>query len=170
MLNYDCVKGAAALRPDNLVIVLFIHISPKLHLAKAECIFYRKQKTAASGSSYGPLNVCTTDQASLAICHLADKINDSYARAQITHYNTEDIKAREFQYHRTCLRWTSEPRNQPAIDMNEKEAGEQCFGFLKGYVQEKVIDEGVIFRMSAISDAYRQFQRILHLSEKGDKN
>ena len=60
--------------------------------------------------------------------------------------------------------------NQPAIDMNEKEAGEQCFGFLKGYVQEKVIDEGVIFRMSAISDAYRQFQRILHLSEKGDKN
>ena len=41
---------------------------------------------------------------------------------------------------------------------------------MKGYLQGNIIDEGAIFKMSAISEAYRRFQRILRLSEKGDKN
>ena len=63
------------------------------------------------------------------------------------YYSTEDIKAREFQYYRTCLRWTSEQRSQSTVDLKEKEVREQCFGMLKGYVQEKVIDEAAILRM-----------------------
>lgn len=39
----------------------------------------------------------TTDQVALAIRHLADDTNDSYAQAQIMHYTTEDINVREFQ-------------------------------------------------------------------------
>ena len=57
-----------------------------------------------------------------------------------------------------------------AVDIKEREEREQCFGLLKGYVQEKIIDDGAILRMSSISEAYRQFQRMLSLSEKGDKN
>ena len=61
-------------------------------------------------------------------------------------------------------------RRQPSVDLKEKEVREQCFGLLKGYIQEKVIDEGTILRISAISKAYQLFQRIFHLFEKGDKN
>ena len=39
----------------------------------------------------------TTDQVALAIRHLADDTNDSYAQAQIMHYTTEDINALAFQ-------------------------------------------------------------------------
>lgn len=39
----------------------------------------------------------TTDQVALAIRHLADDTNDSYAQAQIMHYTTENINVREFQ-------------------------------------------------------------------------
>lgn len=80
------------------------------------------------------------------------------------------MKACEFNYHKTCLHWTSMQRRQPSVDLKEKEVREQCFGLLKGYIQEKVIDEGTILRISAISEAYQLFQRIFHLFEKGDKN
>ena len=150
---------------------MFIHILAKPHLANAECIFCRKKNTAAvSGSGYEPLIISTTDQAAFAMHHLVDETNDSYAQAQIIHYSTDDIKAREFQHHRTCCRWTSKQRSQPAVDLKEREAREQCFGLLKGYVQEKVIGEGAILRKSAISEVYRRFQRMLNLSENVDKN
>ena len=79
---------------------MFIHTLAKPHLAKTECVFCCKKKTAASGSGYEPLTICTTDPAALGIRHLADETNDSYAQAQV-HYSTEDIKARKFHYHRT---------------------------------------------------------------------
>ena len=149
---------------------MFIHILAKPHLAKAECIFCHKKKSAVSDSGYEPLTISTTDQAALVICHLANETNYSYAQVQIMHCSTEDIKGHEFQYHTTCLPWTSKQKSQPAVDLKEKEAREQCFGLLKGYVQEKVIDERAILRMSPISEAYRTFSKMLYLSEKGDKN
>ena len=50
------------------------------------------KKTTPSGIVF-----FTTDQVALAIRHLADDTNDSYAQAQIMHYTTEDINVREFQ-------------------------------------------------------------------------
>ena len=113
----------------------------------------------------------TTDQVALAIRHLADDTNDSYAQAQIMHYTTEDINALAFQI----------PQNMSPLNFK---AGESTWSWSQDKRGERTLlwiverlcsQESHWLRsnlaiMSAISEAYRRFQRMLHLSEKGDAN
>ena len=86
------------------------------------------------------------------------------------YYSAEDIRGRKFQYRRTCLTWTSKHGSQPAVDLKEKQLKRQNFGLLKGFVQQEIIDEEAILRMSTISGACQIFKRIFYLSVIGDIN
>ena len=77
-------------------------------------------------------------------------------------YSTGDVIAREFLYHRSCLREITRPKlkkNDENQDENdEHRSRQQCFELLKKFVEEKIILEGQFLRMTTIADYYRQLR------------
>ena len=76
----------------------------KPYLAKKECIICRKNKTSSTGSGYKELTECTTDAAANSIITHVNNTDDLYGKTQLMSYSTGDVIAREFWYHRSCLR------------------------------------------------------------------
>ena len=77
-------------------------------------------------------------------------------------YSTGDVIAREFLYHRSCLREITRPKlkkNDENQDENdEHRSRQQYFELLKKFVEEKIILEGQFLRMTTIADYYRQLR------------
>ena len=84
-------------------------------------------------------------------------------------YTTKNIIAREFRYHRTCLKGGG-GTNDKNKDLHESKVRDDCFEMLKQFVKENIIEKGEILRMSAISFKYKEFQRLHNLIEKGHRN
>ena len=67
-----------------------------------------------------------------------------------------DVIAKEFHFHRTCYRQiskSSEPCN------SDSETGKKYFGDLVSYIEDIVINEGEVVRISCISKIYENIQK-----------
>ena len=143
----------------------------KPYLAKKECIICQKNKTSSTGSGYKELTECTTDAAANSIITHVNNTDDLYGKTQLMNYSTSDIIAREFWYHRSCLREITRQKIKKNEENKEKndadEFRQQCFESLMKYVEEKIISEGQFLRMITIANYYRQLQESIKLQVKG---
>ena len=96
-----------------------------------------------TGSGYEEFTKCTTDAAASSIITHVNNTDDAYAKTQLMNYSTGDVIAREFLYHRSCLREITRPKlknNEENQDENdEHRSRQQCFELLKKFVEEKII-------------------------------
>ena len=97
----------------------------------------------------------------------AENSRDRYAEIQLTGLTISDVKAKEFQYHRSCYRHLSRPETNKD-QYEEKIAREKCFEDLKGFVEKKIIKEGEFVRLNTLADYYGKLQDELNIKRKGD--
>ena len=67
-----------------------------------------------------------------------------------------DVIAKEFHFHRTCYRQiskSSDPCN------SDSETRKKCFDDLVSYIEDIVINEGEVVRISCISKIYENIQK-----------
>ena len=67
-----------------------------------------------------------------------------------------DVIAKELHFHRTCYRHiskSSDPCN------SDSEARKKCFDDLVSYIEDTVINEGEVVRISCISKIYEKIQK-----------
>ena len=140
-------------------------------MQRKNALYVEKNRTSPTGSGYKEFTKCTTDAASSIITHV-NNTDDAYAKAQLMNYSTGDVIAREFLYHRSCLREITRPKlkknDENQDENNEHRSRQQCFELLKKFVEEKISLEGQFLHMTTIADYYRQLQKSMKLQVKGD--
>ena len=140
-------------------------------LAKKECLICQKNKKSSSGSGYEKLVKNTTDEGSHLLKSYAEMGKNEHMTVQLTSLSISQIAATEFYYHRSCYRdisrkskVTSEERKQ------QTQAYEKCYDLIKSYIQDCVIGQGEILKLSKISQMYADMQEEYGIEVRGATN
>lgn len=143
-----------------------------------ECLFCRKEKKYTRGSTTSERLVqCLTKMAEKSIKDSAQAKNDFKLLRRV---EGEDLIAKETKYHETCRRnytkiSTSKTSNVSAAvdDMNADQAGPSvgidvrvahadAFHYICEYVEDKIIAEGHVERMTMINEKYLERIKTLY--------
>ena len=139
-------------------------------LAPETCIICLKRKTSPNGSGYETLVKVVTTSSAENIIDICQNGND-YQQAQISCLQTTDVISKEFQFHRSCYREYQRKSNKEK-NSNEEDFDDErkeCFEILANYVEDAVIKEGEIIRMTSLSNTYKNIQEEKGISAKALK-
>ena len=130
-------------------------------LAPEQCIICLiRCKTADSGSGYEELLVCKTAVCAERLYQHCINSNNNHVEAQVVACNSYmDLIAREFRYHRSCYKKLCWPSKENSVEEQpQKVKWQDCIDKLKEYVNELVIRNGQIIRVSDIAKRYVRLQ------------
>lgn len=147
------------------MFVIFVFLAAT-SLAPMLCIICQRNKTSTNGSGYEELVKCITGSTAKAIFNSCLNGND-YQQAQVAGIEPLDIIAKEFHFHRSCYRnitRLSKSSNE------EHKKREQCFEEIISFVENAVIGDGDVVRLSSITKMYRDLQNGQEITVQGDAN
>ena len=90
---------------------------------------------------------------------------DKCIQAQLIGLIVEEIKAKEFYYHRSCQRDIT--REHSNIDKEEVNSSKKCFDKMVQHVQHMLIENRQFSTVSQLSALYVKFQRERNIDFKG---
>ena len=124
-------------------------------LAPQICIICQKNKRHPKSSGFeDPIKCITTSSAQILIGNCTS--GNEYQQAQISGLSEMDVIVTDFHFHRTCYRQISksfDPCN------SDSETRKKCFHDLVSYIEDIVINEGEVVRISCISKIYENIQK-----------
>ena len=124
-------------------------------LAPQICIICQKNKRHPKSSGFeDPIKCITTSSAQILIGICTS--GNEYQQAQISGLSEMDVIVTDFHFHRTCYRQiskSSDPCN------SDSETRKKCFHDLVSYIEDIVINEGEVVRISCISKIYENIQK-----------
>ena len=140
-------------------------------LAKKECLICQKNKTSSSGSDYEKLVKNTTDEGSHLLKSYAEMGKNEHMTVQLTSLSISQITATEFYYHRSCYRDIS---RKPKVTSEERkqqtQAYEKYYDLIKSYIQDCIIGQGDVLKLSKISQMYADMQEEYGIEVRGATN
>ena len=134
-------------------------------LQQTECIVCRVRKTAASSSGYEDLVKSSTYPGSSSLISFSEGCFNEYIQAQLTGVTVEEIKAKEFYYHRSCQRDIT--REHGNIDKEEVNSRKECFNKLVKHVRYTLIENRQFSTVPKLSALYAKFQVERNINVKG---
>ena len=140
-------------------------------LAKKECLICQKNKTSSSGSSYEKLVKNTADECSHLLKSYVEMGKNEHMTVRLTSLSISQITATEFYYHRFCYRDIS--RKAKVINEERKQqtqAYKECYDLIKSYIQDCIIGQGEVLKLSKISQMYADMQEEYGIEVRGATN
>ena len=134
-------------------------------LQPKECIVCRARKTATSSSGYEDLVKCSTSPGSSSLISFFEGCLNEHIQAQLAGLTVEEIKAKEFYYHRSTQRDII--RENGNIDKKEVNSRKECFDKLAQHVRHPLIKNRQFSTVSELSALYAQFQVERNINIKG---
>ena len=124
-------------------------------LAPQTCIICQKNKRHPKSSGFEDPIKCITTSSAQTLIEICTSGNE-YQQAQISGLSALDVIAKEFHFHRTCYRQNSKSSDPCSSD---SETRKKCFDDLVSYIEDIVINEGEVVRISCISKIYKNIQK-----------
>ena len=134
-------------------------------LQPKECIVCQARKTAASSSGYQDLVKCLNNTGSSSLISFSEGCLNKYIQAQLTGLRFEEIKAKEFCYHRSYQRDIT--REHGSINKEKVNSRKKCFNKLVQHVRYTLIENQQFSTVSKLSALYAKFQVERNISVKG---
>ena len=112
---------------------------------------------------------CITESSATALLTYADESEDEYLTVQLAGLSESKIIAMEYKYHRSCYRNITREAATDEISEASRERAlrEKCFEELKNFVEQDVIQNGVLLRLTNIAEYYGNLQEDAKLERKG---
>ena len=123
-------------------------------LADYECCICTKRKTASSGSGYEQLEKCVTENGARTLQQAG--LHDEYPFLQSevgAGVDWQTIIAREYYYHRSCYKKVVRKRDAKKAAVS---ATDKVFDEVVKHIEEKLINDFEVLRMSDISRLYSE--------------
>ena len=133
-----------------------------------ECLICQKNKTSSSGSGYEKLVKNTTDEDSHLLKSYTEMGKNEQMTVQFTLLNISQITATEFYYHRSYYRDLSTKPNVTSEERKQQtQVYEKCYDLIKSYIQDCIIGQGEVLKLSKISQMYADMQEKYSIEVRG---
>lgn len=122
------------------------------------------------------MTTCITETSAVKLIEFAKTCPE--VEVEFVGLSSLDVIAKEFKFHRTCYRsitveaassTTSRKDKDQSLDKEEKIRAD-CYQNVVDYVQDFVINEGNVVKMSALTTLYENLQKEKNLAVKGAEN
>ena len=96
---------------------------------------------------------------------------NEHMTVQLTSLSISQITATEFYYHRSCYRDTSrKPKATSEERKQQTQVYEKCYDLIKSYIQDCIIGQGGVLKLSKISQMYADMQEEYGIEMRGAAN
>ena len=135
-------------------------------LAPQICIICQKNKRHPKSSGFEDPIKCITTSSAQTLIEICTSGNE-YQQAQISGLSALDVIAKEFHFHHTCYRHISKSSDPCNSDSQTRK---KCFDDLVSYIENNVINENEVNRISCTSKIYENSQKDKGIAIQGTSN